>query len=233
LLPRRLPATTFSWAILAINCAVWLAMELAGGSTNPRTLIAFGAKVNGLIVQGEYWRLLTPVFLHIGLTHLVFNGFAILSFGRLAEMMYGHGRFLAIYLVSGITGATFSYLLSRGLSAGASGAIFGVAGALGVFFARNRDVPGVAGQLPGILLLLAINGGYGMLDPRIDNWGHLGGLVGGVSLAMWLSPRIVAAWDAEGRVVALQRQESSAASWLVVPATLAIIAAAVTMSVAR
>jgi len=202
-------------------------MEVSGGSTNQRTLIAFGAKFNPLIDQGEYWRLLAPVFLHIGVQHLVFNGFAILTFGRLAEIVYGHGRFLAVYLVSGITGATFSYLLSRGVSAGASGAIFGVAGALGVFFARNRHVPGVAGQLPGILMLLAINGVYGMLDRRVDNWGHLGGLVGGVALAMWLAPSIVPVRDEEEQVAALQRKESGAASWLVVPATLGVVALAV------
>jgi rhomboid protease GluP len=229
--PGRIPATTFSWAILGINVVVWLLMELVGSSTSGRTLVAFGAKVNPLIAQGEYWRLFTPIFLHIGLTHLLFNGFAILSFGRLAEIVYGHGRFLAIYLVSGVTGALLSYLMSRGLSAGASGAIFGIAGALAVFYAQNRSVPHVAGQgqLIGIVLILVINGVYGLANQGVDNWGHLGGLLGGLSMAMWLTPKVAAVQDldGDGDAVALRWRSSSPASWLIVPVLVAIVILAV------
>src|SRR5437764_12382773 len=145
--PRTIPRTLVVWIITGVNIAVWLAMEASGGSTSTRVLIAFGAKVNQLIVQGEYWRLLTAVFIHIGIMHLAFNSIALLSFGRLAELIYGHWRFLAIYLISGIAGATFSALFNpRGLSAGASGAIFGIAGALAVFFAINRNKGPLVGQ---------------------------------------------------------------------------------------
>src|ERR1044071_4666648 len=82
-LARRLPDTLIVWVIAAINFAVYLAMEAAGGSSNPRVLGNYGAKVNVLIAHGEYWRLLTSAFLHIGLTHLLFNMFALLSFGRM------------------------------------------------------------------------------------------------------------------------------------------------------
>ena len=113
-------------------------MEAYGDSTSVQTLVTFGAKVNPLIADGQYWRLVAPIFIHIGLMHLVFNSIALLTFGRIAEMIYGHTRFLAIYLVSGIAGVVLSYLLSRGISAGASGAIFGLGGALAVFFLVNR-----------------------------------------------------------------------------------------------
>src|SRR3954452_1809660 len=93
-LRRRVPDTLVVWVIAAINVGVFLAMEAAGGSSTPRVLINYGAKVNVLIGHGEYWRLLTSAFLHIGLTHLLFNMFALLSFGRIVELIFGHTRFL-------------------------------------------------------------------------------------------------------------------------------------------
>lgn len=227
--PRTTPRTLVVWVITAINVAVWLTMELAGGSTNPRTLVAFGAKVNLLIADGQYWRLLTAVFIHIGLMHLIFNSVALLSFGRLAEMIYGHWRFLAVYLVSGIAGATFSYLLTRGISAGASGAIFGVAGALAVFFLVNRGAGPAAGQgqLGAIVALLAINGVFGVVNPMIDNWAHAGGLLAGAALTAWITPRFEPVTGPEGMRIGWQLQRSSAASWAIVPVVLIILAVAV------
>jgi rhomboid protease GluP len=224
------PATLVAWIIAGLNVAIWLAMELAGGSASGRTLVAFGAKVNPLIADGQYWRLLTSVFLHIGFAHLLFNSVALLSFGRVAEMVYGHTRFLAIYLVSGITGSVLSYLLSRSLSAGASGAIFGVAGALAVFFALNRGTPIAGqGQLGGIVFVLIVNGVLGITQAGVDNWGHAGGLLGGLSLATWLAPRLTSLTGAGGEIAGIRWERSSAASWVVVPAVLAILAAAVAM----
>lgn len=225
----RAPATFLAWALTAVNIVVWLAMEQAGGSTSGRVLVAFGAKVNAQIAQGEYWRLLTPVFLHIGLVHLVFNTFALLSFGRLAEGIYGHARFLAIYLVSGITGTALSYFLTRGVSAGASGAIFGVAGALAIFFATNRKAPPVAsgGGLAGILGVLGFNLVFGVAMPGIDNWGHLGGLIGGAALAAWLTPRVRPLAGPEGVRPGWRLEPSPSLAWLVVPLVLGILAVAV------
>lgn len=222
--PRSIPATTYVWALMAINVAVWLAMEAVGSSTDTRTLVRFGAKVNQLIAQGEYFRLLTPIFVHIGLTHLLFNSFALLSFGRLAEIIYGHSRFLAIYLVSGITGVVLSYCFSRSLSAGASGAIFGVAGALVMFYVFNRGVPAVSsqGELTSMIVVLVINGIFGVVQPGIDNWGHAGGLVGGLALGACLSPRLVSIIGPEGEAVVLRAQRSGPASWLAVPLLLAV-----------
>lgn len=87
-------------------------LELSGGSTNTATLTAFGAKNNGLILDGEWWRLITPMFLHIGLTHLLFNTFALWSVGAAVERIYGSGRFLLIYFISGIFGSIASFVFN-------------------------------------------------------------------------------------------------------------------------
>lgn len=227
--PRAVPRTLVVWVITAINVAVFLAMEASGGSTSTRTLILFGAKVNPLIAHGEYWRLLAAVFIHIGLMHLVFNSIALLTFGRLAEAIYGHWRFFAIYIVSGITGAAFSYFFSRGVSAGASGAIFGIAGALAIFFAVNRNKGPIAGQgqLGSIVALLAINAVFGITNPMIDNWAHGGGLIAGAALAAWLTPRFEPVTAPEGVQVGWRLKASSLASWTIVPVMMAILAVAV------
>ncbi len=233
--PRAVPRTLVVWVITAINVAVFLAMELSGGSTNTRVLVAFGAKVNQLIAQGEYWRLVAPIFLHIGLMHLVFNSIALLSFGRLAETIYGHARFLAIYLIAGLAGTTFSYLFSRGVSAGASGAIFGIAGALAVFFAVNRNKGPMSGQgqLGSIVALLAINAVFGITNPMIDNWAHAGGLIAGAALAAWLTPRFEPVTSAEGLRLGWRLQRSATAAWLIVPVVPLILALALMRIPAR
>ena len=116
-------------------------MEMFGSSRNPYLLILFGAKYNPLILEGEWWRLITPMFLHIGLIHLVMNSFALYYLGTAVERIYGRYRFLFIYLFAGFAGTLASFLFSPdSISAGASGGIFGLFGAL-LFF--------------GILLILA------------------------------------------------------------------------------
>ena len=105
-------------------------MEVAGGSTNTATLIDFGAKVNWLILQGEWWRLFTPIVLHIGILHLSMNTLALYYIGMIVEKIYGNFRFLFIYLIAGFFGTLASLLFSPNISAGASGAIFGCFGAL-------------------------------------------------------------------------------------------------------
>nr|MDF9458630.1 rhomboid family intramembrane serine protease [Bacillus pumilus] len=90
-------------------------LELSGGSTNTATLTAFGAKNNGLILDGEWWRLITPMFLHIGLTHLLFNTFALWSVGAAVERIYGSWRFLLIYFISGIFGSIASFVFNTAI----------------------------------------------------------------------------------------------------------------------
>ncbi len=168
----------FTYTFLVLNVLVFLLMEIAGGSTHTDVLIAFGAKVNLLIQQGEVWRLLTANFIHIGLMHLAFNLYALWFLGPFAEELFGHGRFLVLYLVSGVGGTLSSFLLSPALSAGASAAIFGLLGALILYSWRHPQL-WRSGLGMNLVVVTAVNLVFGMIQPGIDNYAHLGGLVCG------------------------------------------------------
>lgn len=187
-LPTARPVVV--WVILAVNVLVFLAMTLSGGSENTEVLVRFGAKVNGRIAAGEYWRFLTPIFIHIGLMHLAFNSYALYALGTEVERLFGRAPFAAMYLLSGLSGVAASFAFNDHLSAGASGAIFGLVGALGYFFARYRNLLGRAGrrQLVNIVVVAVYNLAFGFLYPGVDNHGHLGGLVAGVALGWALCP---------------------------------------------
>ena len=186
---RRTPVVTF--LLIAISILIFLLMTLMGGSTNVNTLLKFGAMYRPLFAAGEYWRLVTPLFLHIGLLHLMFNMYALLVLGSVVEQIYGSTRFLYLYLISGIGGAVGSALFSTAVSAGASGAIFGVAGvALIVGYRyRNRiasNFKSIVGR--GIVPFVLFNLAYGALNRGIDNYAHLGGLITGAVLAFVVPP---------------------------------------------
>ena len=187
--PLNRPVVT--WVLLGIIIAVFALETLIGGSTDSEVLVRLGAKVNPLIAQGEYWRLLSAMFLHIGIMHLAFNGYALAAIGTELERLLGWRRFLVIYLLSGLFGGLASYAFSDSLSAGASGAIFGVIGALAAFFLRHHQQLGAWGQrrLANIAFLIVINMVLGFTQPGIDNMAHLGGLVSGFCLGWFLIPR--------------------------------------------
>lgn len=167
-----------TYLILSLNLVVFVLMTLAGGSEQQSVLIAFGAKVNSLIKAGEIWRLFTSMFLHIGYLHLIFNLYALWSIGPFSEERFGHWRFLVIYIMSGLGGAIASYLFSPALSAGASGAIFGLLGAL-LYFALKRPWLWKSGFGMNLVVVILINFGFGLSQPGIDNFAHLGGLLTG------------------------------------------------------
>ncbi|XJZ26220.1 rhomboid family intramembrane serine protease [Bacillota bacterium Lsc_1132] len=168
----------FTYMFILIQVAMFFWLELHGGSTNTSTLIQYGAKFNPLIYKGEWWRFITPVFLHIGFLHLAMNTLALYYLGMEVERIYGSLRFLFIYLFAGVTGFIASFLFSSSLSAGASGAIFGCFGALLYF---GAIYPKLFYRTMGINLfvVLAINLAFGFTASGIDNAGHIGGLVGG------------------------------------------------------
>jgi rhomboid protease GluP len=229
---RVMPATVLAWTLTAANVGMFLATELLSTRGTRNALILLGAKVGQLIDQGEYWRLLTAAFLHVNLTHLLFNCMAILTFGRLAEVIYGHSRFLAIYLVAGVGGSVASYAFTRGLSVGASGALFGIAAALVVFYARNWRTAGAAGrnQLTGYVALLAVNSALSFVQPGIDIWGHFGGMIAGAVLGFALAPRLIRTEaPVEGEATTVHVVRSGPAAWLSVPASMAGIAVLVAL----
>jgi rhomboid protease GluP len=186
--PHYRPRVTY--VLMGILVAAFVVETLAGGSDNPRTLIQLGANFAPLVTTGDYWRLFTANFLHIGLMHLAFNLYALYIVGTEVEMYYGPMRFLVIYLLTGLSGAIASYAFTYGLSAGASTAIFGLIGTLVAFFVRNRDVFGAMSRnrLTNLIVVIAINVFYGMSVGTIDNFGHLGGFIGGVILGWLLCP---------------------------------------------
>lgn len=144
-----------TYAILGINIVAWLLMNLLGllfGWNLNIQLLLFGAKVNELIAHGQYWRLLTAMFLHIGIMHLFFNSYALYIYGPVVERLYGKVKFTIVYLLSGLLGSLASYAFSPNPAAGASGAIFGLMGSLLYFRQRRRTLfQRVFG--PGLLII--------------------------------------------------------------------------------
>ena len=188
--PRRYwPVATL--AILAVNGLLFVLETLAGGSKNPGVLLDFGASYGPYLRRGEYWRLVMPMFLHIGWLHLLVNSYALYILGPILEHVYGYGRYAAIYVATGIGSALLSMTISNNIAAGASGAIFGVAGAMLVTGYLHRDViPLRWGRAfgRGMIPFIVVNLAFGFSVRGIDNWGHLGGLASGVLLALAIAP---------------------------------------------
>lgn len=185
--------------LLAANVVVFVAMIVYGyfafrtldGTQDMRVLAVFGAKINELVAAGQVWRLFTAMFIHIGVLHLLFNLYALNALGPLVEGYFGHVRFGLIYVLGGLFGSLASYAFSPVPSAGASGAIFGLAGAVTVYFLRYRENFGARGRaiLQNMLIVIGINLVFGLSMPGIDNWGHMGGLAGGALITWGLLPR--------------------------------------------
>ena len=196
-LPQQTPL--WSRVLLGTIVVIWIGMELYGNlvlgvrnaTQNTVFLVLAGAKFNPLITSGEWWRLLTSTFIHIGFMHLLFNAFALFQLGPEAERLFGRGRFLVIYFLAGLYGSLASYIFSSSVSAGASGAIFGLVGALIAYMLRYRRLFGGFGQsyLTNMLVIVAINFVYGLTTGVVDNWGHGGGLIAGLLFGWLLSPR--------------------------------------------
>ncbi|HKP73327.1 MAG TPA: rhomboid family intramembrane serine protease, partial [Pyrinomonadaceae bacterium] len=199
---------TFTFVFLAVNVLIFLLMTFSGpgGSENDLVLKAYGAKYNSLINAGEWWRFVTPVFLHIGWIHLLVNMYSLFILGPYVERIYGSAKFVFFWIATGVAGVFASYLASGsgmhsgvigrflfrggdGPSAGASGALFGLIGVLFVFGIKFRhELPEGfkrafgTGMLPTILINLFI----GYTFPFIDNAAHLGGFAAGAVLALFV-----------------------------------------------
>jgi len=177
-------------AIFGINVAVFAAMCLAGVSMldNPsgQDLVHWGANFGPLTVGGQWWRLLTCVFVHGGLLHIGFNMWCLWSLGRLAESVYGHWTFGAVYLICGLGASIGSVIWNPViLSVGASGAIFGIAGALiASFYLGEFSLPKAAmsGMLRSVLAFVGYNLFFGAVISHVDNAAHIGGLLMGLLL---------------------------------------------------
>ena len=154
----------------------------------------YGQKNNALIHSGQYWRLLTPVFLHGSPIHLLTNALSLYWLGTQIEKIYGARRFLIIYIVAGIAGNWVSFMQTDAPSLGASGAIFGLIGAGLIFPLRFRSLIRKEARdsiLSQLLAITAINIGMGYSIPNVDNMAHMGGLVGGGLAALFLIPDVL------------------------------------------
>lgn len=179
------PIVTYS--IIALCIFIFICMYIFGnGSLDKLTLISFGANLDSLVKEGQIYRLITCIFLHIGLFHLLCNMYSLYVIGKEIENLYGKIKYLCIFLGSGICGSLFSIAFTHNtISAGASGAIFGLLGSLLYFGYYYRAYLGNTikrSVLPVIIINLAI----GFTASSIDNAAHIGGLVGGILLSMMI-----------------------------------------------
>jgi membrane associated rhomboid family serine protease len=182
---------TWSGRIILVNLFVFLYICVASGSVmmpDTDTLLRVGAKDPALLAKGEYWRLVAPMFIHIGIIHFAVNSYALYAIGPALEVALGGVWFVVIYLVAGVLGNIASAVFSVNLSAGASGAIFGLLGA-GFFmeWTLGRRIRKATGRRPrqrAYAATVALNLAFGFMVPFIDNSAHLGGLVAGILLTM-------------------------------------------------
>lgn len=186
------------WLLLGIQVIVFLSMTIAGlrsglginGSEDISILISHGAMVKMMVTHlHEYWRFITPIFVHIGFMHLIINSVTLYFIGIQLEEILGHWRFLAIYLLTGIAGNVLSFAFGNpnSISAGASTSLFGL---FGIFVALGRVYP----QHPMIqlmsqrmLTLIILNLVMNLFSSGIDILGHVGGALGGFLLGFVIS----------------------------------------------
>ena len=182
-----------TWLLAATVALASAAAALGIGDANDLgVLVRAGAMVRSMVAAGEWWRVISCLFVHVGLLHLVLNGFGLIVLGRLAEHLFGSARTIAIFAVSGIAGALASYAASpAGISAGASGAGFGLLGAVFVEITWHRQRYRAAwkrGLWGGLAVIAVSQLGFDVFYPMVDQWAHGGGLAAGAVIGLALSP---------------------------------------------
>ena len=181
-------------ALIAVNVLIFLYFELIGDTEDTMFMIMHGAVYEPLVVlRGEYYRLFTSMFLHFGASHLVNNMLVLFVLGERMEQVLGHVKYLIFYIVSGIVANIISIMVHMGsayaaVSAGASGAIFGVVGGLVSVVAVNHgQLDGLTNRQLGFMIILSLY--HGFTASGVDNWAHIGGLFSGFILSIFLYRR--------------------------------------------
>lgn len=177
--------------IIAANIIVFGIMTIFGNTLDAEYMAEHGAMYPEYVSKGgEYWRFFTSMFMHFGLMHIVNNMVMLGASGQMVEKAMGHVKFLITYLSAGICGSVLSYIImlkkqDYAVSAGASGAIFGLVGALVWIVIANRGLyEGISKQQIIIMVVLMVY--CGVSTSGVDNWDHLGGLVGGFLISIVL-----------------------------------------------
>jgi rhomboid protease GluP len=215
------PAT---YVLVGINCAVFLWMLLHGVSPSNPTLyqlVRFGATNPDLVLAGQWWRLVTATFVHVGLLHIVTNMWCLWNLGLLGEPLLGPFGLAAVYLLTGLSGNLLSLAFNvilrdhGSVGAGASGAVFGIAGILIVLLSNHRlpiPWPELKRLRRSVIQFAGLNLVIGLATIftniiRIDNFAHVGGFLFGLALGVPLVPRMTS-----GRIRYLRRQKFTFAS---------------------
>lgn len=188
---RQKPEVVSTAALIVINIAVFFFLSLFGDTEDAAFMFQHGAMYEPTVTQGhEFYRIFTSMFLHFGISHLVNNMVLLGALGWNLELEIGKIRLLIIYLISGIGGNLLSLYReiateTYAVSAGASGAIFGLMGALFYVVAANR---GRLGRLSGrgMLVMVMLSLYFGLTSSGVDNWAHIGGLISGFVMAVIL-----------------------------------------------
>ena len=191
---KKRPEAVCTTGLIVINVAVFLILSLFGQTEDAYFMLRHGAMYEPLVIEmHQYYRIITSIFLHFGIQHLLNNMVMLGALGWNLEREIGKIRFLVIYFVSGIAGNIMSMYLNiihdeQVVSAGASGAIFGLMGALVYVVIANH---GRLGRLSGrgMLILVFLSLYFGLTSSGVDNWAHIGGLVFGFILAVLLYRR--------------------------------------------
>lgn len=191
------PVPWLTYGLIAVNVIVWLASLMYGGGVKGSPtdlLLRWGGNAASEVQRGEWWRMATAMFLHSGLKHVAFNMLGLYSLGIVVERVYGHRLYALIYFGSGLVGSALSlhFAAQRSVSVGASGAVFGIAGAMLIAFLQHRkELPKAMGKQTlvslGIFILYSLAQGF--TQPGIDNAAHVGGLLAGCLLAYVLPER--------------------------------------------
>ncbi len=255
-LPQSKPVA--AWIVFWINILVWLAMvgfsawlvtsrllareafsfeqfllQTLTLSSDSQVLILFGAKFDLLIIAGQVWRLITPIFVHVGFVHLLFNSYAVYAIAPQIERLFGAARFVCIYVLSGAFGVLLSFAFSPYLSAGASGAIFGLIGAQAIYLYRYRQALGAQGQrlFQNTLSVIVFNLVMTFTVSGIDIWGHLGGLLSGLALGWWTMPRYAPLIDQNGPRLVDQRTTRQWGTTILIGVVVFVVGAALAIAI--
>lgn len=190
----KTPVVTY--ILIAINVLVFAAIyaySAMSGKSYDELIIDLGAKVNIYIISGEYWRLVTPIFLHGGIVHLAVNCYSLYALGSIAERLLGRKKYIWTYFAAGVIGNIFSFAFSQSAGVGASGAIFGLLGAM-LYLGMERPAFFKASFARGVITTIVINLAYGFSNAGIDNFAHIGGLIGGFLASGSVGAKVKKRW---------------------------------------
>ena len=184
---KKSPVTIF---LLGLTTLIFIAMQILyfGNATSTQAVFEFGGMYGAYIkyFPSQIWRLITPIFVHIGWEHFFFNALTLYFVGQIAEQIWGSHKFLALYILSGITGNVFTlFFTPKVVAAGASTSLFGVFAAIMIvgYFGRNPYLKELGRAYQA---LIAINLLFNLFMPNVGITGHIGGLLGGALCAVFL-----------------------------------------------